>query len=380
MHHHTITRCALATSILLASTAYADLGSDSLRINGFASVVGGMTLNQGSNADGSVEATFEADSPSNGVYDSDLSFKPDSVYGLQITSDLGNGLSVTGQIVGSGGSDFEADVAWAYIKYQFNPSWAVLAGRQRLPLYLYSDYLAVGYAYHWMRPPTEINSALETLDGINVQREGSLGNWDTRLQIYGGTSDNYVPGLGADTGLSNCYGFVYQISNDWLQIRASYRSADIYFDASFLPYQTKDDPVGSTFYGLATSMNFGQLFVVAEATYREFDDPIILSGGRKTNNGFISTGYRFGSLTPHITYSMQHTDALESTPFLNPGLVGYEEGDHSITAGLRWDFHPKAAFKVEYQSRTDDADKEVIAIKGNVRDIDLVSVGVDVIF
>ena len=55
--------------------------------NGFLSVGGGMT--------------FDDDEAFAG-YDHDLSFAPDSILGLQASSDLGENLSVTGQLVARG--------------------------------------------------------------------------------------------------------------------------------------------------------------------------------------------------------------------------------------------------------------------------------------
>ncbi len=39
-----------------------------------------------------------------------------------------------------------------------------------------------------------------------------------------------------------------------------------------------------------------------------------------------------------------------------------------------------AAFKVEYESRSDESDDSVLAVKGEAREADLFTVGFDVIF
>ena len=163
------------------------------------------------------------------------------------------------------------------------------------------------------------------------------------------------------------------------ELRGTYRNADVYFDVGFLPIQTKDDPVGSDFFGLAAKVTLGNTFFITEATYREIDDPIILNGLSDQSNGFVSVGHRIGDFTPHITYSFQD-NTLDNTAFTPASFDGVTEGDSSITLGLRWDFHPSAAFKVEYQSRSDDSDSEVLAVKGNAREVDVFSFGMDVIF
>lgn len=59
----------------------------------------------------------------------------------------GENLSVTGQLVARGDTS-EVKAEWLYLSYQFNPNLRINVGRQRMPLFLYSDYMDVGYAYH----------------------------------------------------------------------------------------------------------------------------------------------------------------------------------------------------------------------------------------
>ena len=220
MKKHTLTRSLLAASIALATAASAQAAD--MRINGFISVGAGMTLSEGdnpSNSDG--KATFTADSPTDGIYDDNIDFKPDSIYGIQVSSNLGQGLSVTGQITGAGGEDFEAKVSWAYISYELNDEWTINAGRQRIPFFFYSDFLDVGYAYHWMRPPTETQVAVDTIDGLQFTWQGAMGDWDSRVQLFGGSSEADTEATGT-LGLDNTLGAVFYASNDWLQLRATY--------------------------------------------------------------------------------------------------------------------------------------------------------------
>jgi hypothetical protein len=56
------------------------------------------------------------------------------------------------------------------------------------------------------------------------------------------------------------------------------------------------------------------------------------------------------------------------------------EKAESITVGVRWDFHRAAAFKLEYQTRTDESDPVVLAVKGEVAEVDVVSAGIDVTY
>ncbi len=383
-----MTPCLLAASIGMSAQAA------ELKFNGFASVVAGQTLNQGTvltrgglsetppNAavTSTADATYLADLPAGGEYDDEISFKPDTIFGLQISADLGHGLSMTGQITGSGGEDFDANVAWAYLSYEMSDSWTMVAGRQRLPLYFYSDFLDVGYAYHWMRAPIETQTAMDTLDGIQFRHEGSLGSWDTRVQFYAGTSDNESPSFGDTVNLENAVGGVFYAANDWLQVRATHAVGDFYLSETGEMFgQGEDDGVGVAFSGLAAHMTFGQGFVIAEYVTYGFDDPLQPTGWDTYTGGYISGGYRIGNLTPHITFSSEVQEVKESV-FGAAGLTDGDDATDSVTVGVRWDFHPQAAFKVEYQARMDESDDNIQAFYGDRNEVDLVTVGFDVIF
>jgi hypothetical protein len=403
MKRKILTRSLLAAGIMLGVQAQAA----DIRINGFASIGAGKTLSQGidntNTGSASGKSTFGADLPSQGTYDETFDFKADSVYGLQFSSDLGDGLSVTGQITGAGGEDFEAKVAWAYVSYELSDSWTVQAGRQRIPFFFYSDFLDVGYAYHWMRPPTETNLAVDSFDGIQFRWQGSMGNWDSRAQIYGGTNETLTPQIGA-IGLDNIIGGVFYTSNDWLQLRATHLVADFWGanldkslvgglaglaafakNDSFLDNvqngQGEDAPIDVSFSGLAAHATFGNAFVVAEYTVYEFDEALLGEGWKTVEGSYISLGYRVGSVTPHITYSIYERDLEDYGTGAPPAFIQETtEKSTAITIGARWDFHPSAALKFEYETRSDKSDDDITAIKGDWREVDLISAGIDIIF
>lgn len=397
MKKATLTRSLLAASIALASisTQAADM-----RVNGFISIGAGKTLNEGRDTTTGKKATVTADSPTDGIYDDNIDFKPDSIYGIQISSNLGEGLSVTGQITGAGGEDFEAKIAWAYISYALNDEWTVNAGRQRLPFFFYSDFLDVGYAYHWMRPPTETQVAIDTLDGVQFTWQGATGDWDSRVQLYAGTSEASTEATGT-LGLDNAMGAVFYTSNDWLQLRATYMVSEFWVNdlsststaalAGLAPTDTKfgsiaaqgqdkDNAVDAWFGGLAAHATFGNTFVVAEYVTYEFDDPILTLGWTQYESAYISLGHRIKDFTPHITFSAEKQDVENAGSTPGTFLTDSAEKSEAVTVGVRWDFHPSAAFKVEYSTRSDKSDDDFEATRGDRNDIDLISAGVDVIF
>ena len=377
-----------AVSLAASAGAQAEQVSDHISINGFASIVAGMTLNEGTWADNQTKAKFNADQANAGIYDDDLGFSPDSMYGLQIGVDLGDGLKLTGQITGNGGSEYDAKVSWAYLTYELDENWTVLAGRQRLPLFFYSDFSDVAYAYHWIRIPTEVNVPVDTLDGVQLRYETNFGDWDARVQAYTGTSESSSEFFG-EFGLKDSLGFVFYANNDWLQLRATVLDTNFYADALESNGQGSDDPVGVLFSGLAAHMDFGTYFVVAEMTNSKFDDALVGSGTESVDSYYVSAGYRINSLTPHITYSASEEELVNAVNADNFDGVNLSTlvpiGDatrkrESITLGLRWDFHPKAAMKAEYQMRSDKSDQAVTDADGDRLETDLLTVGIDVTF
>jgi len=380
-----LTPCLLAASIVAAAGTQAA----ELRFNGFASVAAGKTLSEGSGLErssttgaviGVSDNTFTADSPTSGAYDDDISFKPDTIFGLQISADLGEGLTVTGQITGAGGEDFDANIAWAYLSYELNDSWTLLAGRQRLPFFFYSDFLDVGYAYHWMRAPVETQVAVDTLDGVQFRYEGSAGSWDTRVQLYGGASDNESKALGDTVVLEDAIGAVFYASNDWLQLRATHMVTDFYLETAGAIFgQDDSDAISADFTGVAAHMTLGNGFVVAEYVTYTFDDAVQPVGWTTYEGAYISAGYRVGDFTPHITFSTDNQE-IEDSVFAGFGLTDGDQASDSITVGVRWDFHPQAAFKVEYLTRSDESDDNIEAYYGDNQEVDVISAGFDVIF
>ena len=103
----------LSLAGLFAAPTFAEI-----QINGFANLIGGMTLDDD-------EAVYG--------YDSDFTFNPASVFGLQVRGDVSDKLSATAQLVGRGSEDYDASFEWAYMTYALSSNSSISAGRVRLP-------------------------------------------------------------------------------------------------------------------------------------------------------------------------------------------------------------------------------------------------------
>lgn len=147
--------------------------------------------------------------------------------GLQLSTDLSDGLSVVAQLTAQGANDFDAEIEWLYISYNISNELNAKAGRQRYPFYAYSDYLDVGYAYHWIRPPQDVYSlAVSSYEGISLRYDSSLGDWDTSILGYYGASDNDKSSL-MKIDTESAMGLALTGTYDWLELRVAYHELDI---------------------------------------------------------------------------------------------------------------------------------------------------------
>lgn len=178
-----------------------------------------------------------------GEYSADPNFRTESLFALQAQATLSESISATAQILADGATktnpspgqftndEFTPKFSWAYATWTINDNWQMKAGRQRLPLYHYSDYLQVGEAYPWIRPSVAVYSApVSNYDGISLSGNFSIGDWFLQPQVYYGNFSGgiYYQQLNANLQLDNLTGIVLDASySDWLEIRASEHMAKL---------------------------------------------------------------------------------------------------------------------------------------------------------
>ncbi len=119
----------------------------------------------------------------------------DNVLGVQLSAFPYESLTATVQLVGkSAQNDFNIDASWAFINYKINPEYSFKVGKMVLPTFLVSDYLEIGYAYPWARPPMEmyLQVPMKEYNGIDISKIHNVSWWPffedaaLRLQFFGG--------------------------------------------------------------------------------------------------------------------------------------------------------------------------------------------------
>ena len=326
-------------------------------ISGFASIVAGKATQNNE---------FLADYPKTGIYDENLSFSPDTSVGVQLTADASDTLDFVIQAISNGASDFDVELDWAYLSYYLTPELSIQAGRKRLPLYYYSDFFDVGYAYYWIRPPADNYTwQISNYNGVSLQYQPMLGQWDALFSIYAGREDSEHNDLlsllthaQVDETWKNMVGVVSELSHEWIELRATYMRSQL--DRTINETLIKEN-TRQNFYGISINFYLGSLTLLSELNkYDRPDDDIHVT------TTMISLGYRLGDFTPHVTHSELKQDENEA---------GGDEHHETDSIGVRWDINKSTALKLQYDKTRDYG--VTIPVLG---DGEIIAFGVDLVF
>lgn len=353
------------------------------------------------------------DAPYAGYSNDKFSLEPDSLVGLQARADINDKASVTIQLLAEGANDWETNVDMAYLTYQVTDQFAWRAGRMRAPFFLYSDFVNVGYAYPWIRPPFEVySSPFNSLDGMDVVYRTSFGSVDAMFQAYVG-SDNFVinENFGSLAGfpgrVDNMFGLVAEFNWRDFKLRYAYSAADVTIQSpagvdllagglEMLSMGLQPDPLDplgnppivvpadpgalatidrlqwvtdyNDFHDLALMYDNGSLMAIVETTTATASDE---APGADEFNYYATLGYRISDFTLAVTYAVRDDDAPDLSQDLsaiNPVSQFYAtnidavaetlvDDSETATVSFRWDFSPGLAFKAEVIDFKDNKDE-----------------------
>ncbi|MBE9560457.1 MAG: hypothetical protein IMF15_06680 [Proteobacteria bacterium] len=314
----------------------------------------------------------------------DLTFEKDTRFGLQISSDVTEDMSVVAQILGRGDrGNFNAIIEWAYIDYEIHDTTSVHVGKIKQPVYLVNDYVEVGFAYPWIRPPQEVyllNNPLNTVNGIELLLQYPVGPGTLSFQPYIGSNRDDIPnGGGAYFEAENIYGIDVKYAGRGYTVHASNFQCEVnVFGNSFQQSAALLGPGAEVTVDLGGSkgdcnvtaagfnLDLANVVVYAEWTARTTTDGLSRPFG-DTEAYYATVGYRFGKWLPHLTFASIDGDAStvgvgsDGTGLGGAAQVKMPDGtivasfnfpvpqQTSITAGLRYEVNDSAALKFEYQ-------------------------------
>lgn len=378
---------SLAVTAILASSFSVSANSN-LDISGFASFKASSTL-------GSDEKVYS--------FTDELNFKDESLFAIQVKSELSDKISVTAQLLSRGEEDYDVNFEWAYLTYKLSDKTTVNVGRLRAPFYKYSDFMDVGYAYNWLRVPQSVYSmGYDNIDGFSVIHNTSIKNWYAAIQFTYGKheSDITVGGLPTYTAVDNIYGASITLENDPFSIRlAHFRGKlDLTNDSlntlgttiagsglvSMLP-ELNDFAIiqdnQATFSGIGFTYDNMDWVFETELTRAEIEDSWI----PVQKAMYVSLGKRFSDNLVFVSYEKQKnennydelTSTLATSPaamlggFISQVIAGGQEVNDTYSIGYKKEITPSVSFKTQYsyfENKTQDTDSN------------LVSVGFDVVF
>lgn len=307
------------------------------------------------------------------------SAKMDSRIGAQLGAKFDKKWSAVVQVVVEQRYDlsYKPQVEWANVKYQATPDLALRVGRIALPIFLAADYRKIGYAYPWARTPVEVYGGVPVTnsDGVDAAFRWQHAGVKHVTQVFFGRTDIELTDT-TSVKARGIKGITHTAEFGATTLRVSAFSASLdanvvrpLFDAyrRFGPagnaIADKYDVENKRYTGLALGLNYdpGSWFLMAEGGATNGHSFLAKSIG-----AYVSAGYRAGDFTPYVTYSRVNSkqpvgnqglplaglppQAAYFASQLNGGLdtlLKTIPSQTSLIVGLRWDFRPDMALKLQ---------------------------------
>ncbi|QFS88738.1 MULTISPECIES: hypothetical protein [unclassified Marinobacter] len=282
-----------------------------------------------------------------------------SLFALQGTFDVTQKSQIVMQLVGRGADDWEPKVEWAYLSHRPTNNLQLRAGKMRLPFFMYSDSLEVGYAQPWARPPQSVYGpiAVTSYVGADASYNWNFDNSSLNANFFTGFTDE--DGNSGDVQLRNIAGLNLTWTDYVWTVRGIAATAEADIDATRLAAQA---PAGAdvntvladgdrgNFYGIGASYDNGNWQIIGELTRVEVDGKFA-----DTDSAYLSIGHRFGSWTPYIALGwVESKDDDERLGFVTTSggtilapesILNFQREDYSV--GTRWDITPGVAIKAD---------------------------------
>lgn len=365
------TLLAFAVPLLVTGSAAAiDLSDDgSLKLTGFYSLTGAKVLS-GSAMGSSAPWTYQQwNCPCTiqtweyaAVYEKSKGwqFDQESLLGVQIKKEFSPTFAATAQLVMRANNPnygSRPTVDWAYLTWQpsADSNWTVQAGRFRIPLYYYSDYLYIGYAYPWVRPMPDVYGwPIYAYNGANISYRTQLGasDWAATVQAYTGSytqrNDAYDTLIywtdPTHESWKDIVGATFTANNGVFDVRAmlmTYKDSLWQEDAAGARnYLLQVQDQRTRIMGVSVNMDYKNWLVKTEVDrYEQVDASKGLNGIYKY--ALVSVGYQYGAFTPAFSMSRYRTVAAPI------------EGRNTQYLSLRWDFAKNTSLKFQYDVSKD---------------------------
>ncbi|MCV2359849.1 porin [Paucibacter sp. TC2R-5] len=338
--------------------------------SGFANVTAGRVFSGGGlnigypNPDtwSKCPSCYVADFSHGSVYETSWTLKPESRAGLQGTVNFTSDFSFTGQLMARHAAEkAKLDIEWAFLSYNLSPKFTLQAGRKRLPLFYYSDFQDVSFAYNWVRVPPDVYGwAVVNYNGANITYRDDIAGWAVKSNAYAGqehSKDNPIGKLERperqDISWDNMMGIDLELNRDWFTARFSYNKSK-QRSVAWLPegkVQTSPDPA---VYGESSPQTFSSAAFNIDLDNwvgRSEFSRVTRTPARGSYRGYmIGGGYRIGNFLPMLTIS-------QLKAFSSGDASKHVETDSNIGVTLRYQLNDSSSLKLQVdRSRWDFLD------------------------
>ncbi|MGO1500347.1 MAG: hypothetical protein ACTHWH_03560 [Marinobacter sp.] len=270
------------------------------------------------------------------------------------------------QLIGRGADDWEPEVEWAYLSHRPTNNLQLRAGKMRLPMFMYSDSLEVGYSQPWARPPESVYGpiTIKSYVGADATYTTNFDSSALTTQVFTGFTDE--EGDTSQVEFRNTVGLTLSWTNYVWTLRGVAATAEATVDATRLaavaaanelqlvPGQSVlADEARGNFYGIGLGYDDGTWQVISEVTRAELDGKFA-----DTDSAYISVARRFGSITPYAVIGwIESRDNDERTgaflaqgtptpvPAVPESVLNTRRDEYSL--GVRWDITPGVALKAD---------------------------------
>lgn len=306
-----------------------------------------------------------------------LSFKPDSMLGLQLDGHLLPGLDATLQAIGRENwqNSYKPDVSMAYVKLTPSDGTFIRLGRLLIESYLQGDSAEIGYANLQVRQP--ITFAPRGFDGMDAETGLPFGEGVLRLKGSAGwthgtlvASSNSVIKTDGSPLLQGLVeymrqGWTWHLSVGRLKLHNEVQGLEDGdpFPTALLAVSPNGTAIldklrqrGRQLHYWTLAAGYDQGPIQATASYSAVSSP-----HEPTQYMFYtSAGYRFDKITPYASLAVHHTDRDVIPTGIASGVgldtfnqaimlaqSGFLTNQTDMTVGTRYDFRRNMALKLQ---------------------------------
>lgn len=373
---------ALPLCLLLCSAAA--LASDDFRLSGFG------TLGHSADKQSRIAPSRDiSQRPENG-FSTGASWRLDSRVGVQLEYRVSPSVDLVGQIVlrDHFKADLDSTTELAYLAVRPHAGIDLRIGRINYDAFLLSDHRNVGYAYPWVRPPSEFYGwvPIFSIDGIDAAYSIHDGGANWRFKAQAANSRFSIPlgRDGYDFRADKLLGLSASRQSGFWRIKAAYSQFTVGSEAPALsPLHAGLDQLAAagiaalspeaaelrknlsfkdariTYTTVGAAYDSGTWLAQAELGHTTANAEVIPHG----NMAYLGVGRRLGDWTPYLLLSTSRPGhdlrkaandwgALNAT-LRDPALFTLNTTrieQNTVALGTRWDFHRQAALKLQWTS------------------------------